>query len=165
MPTVGRLFERFLDWGEKHRSDSQSRRRRRDCSRFARFVLGASAWAWATRALNDHDDLRTDPLLAALVGKTDSQGNDRLRLQDRGQPLAGKSTLNRLELTPPNATASRYKKVGADGPAIERLSPTAAKPWPAAAATAAAVVGHDRLVDGFRPRPHGPNELGEPALQ
>src|SRR6201999_4241331 len=37
---------------------------------------------------------------------------DRLRGQDRGKALAGKSTLNRLELTPPGASAaSRYKKI------------------------------------------------------
>ena len=72
--------------------------------------------------LNDHDVLRHDPLLATLVGKADVLGQDRLRCEDRGQPLAGKSTLNRLELTPDNATAAaRYKKVVADGEAIERL--------------------------------------------
>src|SRR5262245_25804342 len=54
--------------------------------------------------LNDHDTLRTDPLLATLVGKTDPTGQDRLRPRDQGKPLAGKSTLNRLELTPPDAT-------------------------------------------------------------
>ena len=53
--------------------------------------------------LNDHDDLRHDPLLAVLVGKTDPTGADRLRQRDRGKALAGKSTLNRLELTPPGA--------------------------------------------------------------
>jgi len=52
--------------------------------------------------LNDHDVLRHDPLLAALVGKKNP---------DR-EPLAGKSTLNRLELTPVRADAdSRYKKI------------------------------------------------------
>jgi hypothetical protein len=72
--------------------------------------------------LNDHDDLRQDPLLAALIGKNDPTGNDRLRAQDRGKPLAGKSTLNRLELTPPDANASsRYHKIVADPTAIERL--------------------------------------------
>ena len=39
--------------------------------------------------LNDHEQLRQDPLLGVLAGK-----------RDLGQPLAGKSTLNRLELTP-----------------------------------------------------------------
>jgi len=59
--------------------------------------------------LNDHDTLRLDPLLATLVGKVDPTGADRLRRRDRGKALAGKSTLNRLELTPPEASAaSRY---------------------------------------------------------
>jgi Transposase DDE domain group 1 len=62
--------------------------------------------------LNDHDQLRYDPLLAVLVGKKDPEGDERLRPQDRGKALAGKSTLNRLELTPVRANAaSRYKKI------------------------------------------------------
>jgi len=70
--------------------------------------------------LNDHDTLRADPLLAALCGKRDPTGQDRLRAQDRGQALAGKSTLNRLELTPPDAdAAARYKKIVADAAALE----------------------------------------------
>lgn len=72
--------------------------------------------------LNDHDTLRRDPLLATLVGKTDPTGLNRLRAQDQGKPLAGKSTLNRLELTPAEATAdSRYHKIVARPEAIERL--------------------------------------------
>jgi hypothetical protein len=56
--------------------------------------------------------LRHDSLLAVLVGKHDPQGTQRLRDQDRGKALAGKSTLNRLELTPVRAnTHSRYKKI------------------------------------------------------
>jgi len=62
--------------------------------------------------LLDHDDLRHDPLLAALVGKDDATGQDRRRARDRGKPLAGKSTLNRLELTQAGASEdSRYKKI------------------------------------------------------
>jgi hypothetical protein len=62
--------------------------------------------------LNDHDQLRADPLLATLVGKRDVTGEDRCDPRDRGKPLAGKSTLNRLELTPPRASVkSRYKKI------------------------------------------------------
>ena len=53
--------------------------------------------------LNDHDTLRRDPLLAALVGKRDPLGQERLDPRDRGKALAGKSTLNRLELTPAGA--------------------------------------------------------------
>src|SRR3712207_4770786 len=48
--------------------------------------------------LNDHDLLRYDPLLATVIGKPDPTGHTRRRAADRGKPLAGKSTLNRLEL-------------------------------------------------------------------
>ena len=62
--------------------------------------------------LNDHDDLLRDPLLALAVGKGDPEGRQRRREQDQGKALASKSTLNRLELTPAEATRqSRYKKV------------------------------------------------------
>jgi hypothetical protein len=72
--------------------------------------------------LNDHDDLRCDPLLAALVGKSDVEGADRVRARDKGKPLAGKSTLNRLELTKEGATSDeRYKKIVAESSAIETL--------------------------------------------
>jgi Transposase DDE domain group 1 len=72
--------------------------------------------------LNDHDELRHDPLLAVLVGKADPLGMDRSLVRDRGKACAGKSTLNRLELTPVGATAaSRYKKIVAHQGAIERL--------------------------------------------
>ena len=70
--------------------------------------------------LNDHDQLRHDPLLAVAVGKTDPLGEDRPREADRGKPLAGKSTLNRLELTPVGADEdSRYKKIVAHLSRIE----------------------------------------------
>ena len=72
--------------------------------------------------LNDHDDLRRDPLLATLVGKTDLTGEHRARERDCGKPLAGKSTLNRLELTRSDAgPAERYKKIVVDGEAVDRL--------------------------------------------
>jgi hypothetical protein len=55
--------------------------------------------------LNDHDQLRHDPLLAVLAGKTNPSPVE-------GLALAGKSTLNRLELTPVGANEkSRYKKI------------------------------------------------------
>jgi hypothetical protein len=72
--------------------------------------------------LNDHDDLRCDPLLATVVGKLDPTGKDRPRLRDRGKALAGKSTLNRLELTPVGADQnSRYKKITCNIREAERL--------------------------------------------
>jgi hypothetical protein len=72
--------------------------------------------------LIDHDTLCTDPLLASLCGRDDPLGQDRVRPQDRGKALAGKSTLNRLELTPADAdAAARYKKIVADPQAIEQF--------------------------------------------
>jgi hypothetical protein len=69
--------------------------------------------------LNDHDWLRHDALLATMVGKADPEGNDRLNPRDCGKALAGKSTLNRLELTPVGADAGqRYKKIAANLHAI-----------------------------------------------
>jgi hypothetical protein len=63
--------------------------------------------------LIDHDRLRHDPALAVLAGK--------LRARRAGcAPLAGKSTLNRMEHAPVDE-ATRYHKIGHDGAAIERL--------------------------------------------
>ncbi|HEX9611174.1 MAG TPA: IS1380 family transposase [Gemmatimonadales bacterium] len=70
--------------------------------------------------LNDHDVLRDDALMAVAAGKRDVTGEQRKRARDRGHALAGKSTLNRLEGTPAEATAAaRYKKIVYDEGAIE----------------------------------------------
>ena len=62
--------------------------------------------------LNDHEELRNDPLLAVLVEKADPSS----------QVLAGKSTLNRLELTKETASRKeRYKKIVLDHGAVDRL--------------------------------------------
>jgi len=72
--------------------------------------------------VHDHDDLRHDPLLAALVGKVDPKGETRRSKRDRGKALAGKSTLNRLELgTPDEAAGHRYKKILLDPGAVDDL--------------------------------------------
>lgn len=71
--------------------------------------------------LNDHDILRLDPLLAMVCGKVDILGEKRHKEEDRGKGLAGKSTLNRLELTTAGASqAQRYKKIMASEEGIER---------------------------------------------
>ena len=62
--------------------------------------------------LNDHDELRRDPVLAVLAAKLEAQRSD-------CAPLAGKSTLNRLELS--RAEPARYHKISHDPAAIERL--------------------------------------------
>lgn len=62
--------------------------------------------------LNDHDQLRHDPVMATLAGKLTSHRRD-------CAPLAGKSTLNRLELS--RAEPSKYHKISHDAAAIEAL--------------------------------------------
>jgi hypothetical protein len=57
--------------------------------------------------LNDHQQLRSDPLLGLLAGK-----------RELDEPLAGKSTLNRLELT---GRSSRYHKIGYSAESMDRL--------------------------------------------
>src|SRR3954464_15191645 len=72
--------------------------------------------------LNDHEQLRADPLLAVLAGKRDPEGKDRKQERDRGKALAGKSTLNRWELTRADASEQeRYAKIVMDPAAIDRL--------------------------------------------
>jgi hypothetical protein len=62
--------------------------------------------------LNDHDQLRHDPVMAVLAGKLAAHRSD-------CAPLAGKSTLNRLERSQPEPT--RYARIAADTAAIEAL--------------------------------------------
>ena len=72
--------------------------------------------------LNDHDSLRHDVVMGLLSEKHDPSGRDRVREQDQGKAIAGKSTLNRLELTPEDANEkSRYKKIVAEGEKIDEL--------------------------------------------
>jgi len=59
--------------------------------------------------LNDHDQLRADPMLAVAVDKSDPLGLNRRQESDRGKALAGKSTLNRLELG--KSDPDTYKKI------------------------------------------------------
>jgi len=72
--------------------------------------------------LNDHDELRRDPLLGVLAEKADPTGEKRARIRDQGKALAGKSTLNRLELTGEKVKeGERYKKIGLDFAAVDQL--------------------------------------------
>jgi len=65
--------------------------------------------------LNDHDQGSIDPLIAVLGGKKEPTGKNRVHKRDAGKPLAGKSTLNRLDVTPVRSgKRSRYKKVTGD---------------------------------------------------
>jgi hypothetical protein len=62
--------------------------------------------------LNDHDELRHDPIMAVLAGKLTAR---------RGgcAPVAGKSTLNRLELS--RLQPTRYHKISHNPAAIREL--------------------------------------------
>jgi hypothetical protein len=61
--------------------------------------------------LNDHEQLRRDPLLAVVAGR-----------RQVPQPLAGKSTLNRLELTPAGSPLQeRYHKITYSAGALDTL--------------------------------------------
>jgi hypothetical protein len=61
--------------------------------------------------LNDHEELRRDPLLAVVAGQRELQ-----------EPLAGKSTLNRLELTPAGSPLEeRYHKITYSAEALDGL--------------------------------------------
>jgi Transposase DDE domain group 1 len=62
--------------------------------------------------INDHDELRHDPVMAVLAGKLVARRAD-------CAPVAGKSTLNRLELS--RSEATRYHKISHDAGAIEGL--------------------------------------------
>ena len=62
--------------------------------------------------LNDHETLRHDPLMAVLAGKLEARRPD-------CAAVAGKSTLNRLELSKPEP--SRYHKISYDAAAVDRI--------------------------------------------
>lgn len=65
--------------------------------------------------LNDHDELRRDPIFSILAGKLTAR-------RENCAPVAGKSTLNRLELS--RKEPSRYHKIAYDEAAIEELAVT-----------------------------------------
>jgi hypothetical protein len=95
---LGRLADCFIDgrapWRVKHRLPEM----------LAQRIYGL---ALGYEDLNDHEQLRSDPLLAVLSGKPELD-----------EPLAGKSTLNRLELA---GRSARYHKIGYSAEALDRL--------------------------------------------
>ena len=81
--------------------------------RLARWSGNASSGiALGYEDLIDHDQLRHDPTMAVLAGKLAARRKD-------CAPLAGKSTLNRLELG--GAELTRYHRIAWDGGKIEAL--------------------------------------------
>jgi hypothetical protein len=96
-----RLSECFLDGRE------QSRVRHSVQAMVSQRVY---ALALGYEDLNDHEQLRQDPLLMLLAGSANAE-----------QPLAGKSTLNRLELAGEAGAEDRYKKVHYAAEAIDSV--------------------------------------------
>jgi len=99
--------------------------------------------------LNDHDELRRDPLLALLSGKLEGR-------RKGCAPLAGKSTLSRLEHAPAGGRPNRYRRICHDPEKFQDvLAELFIDSWQGPAAGAAGA-GHrlDRR-SGSRP-PGGP---------
>jgi hypothetical protein len=100
---IGRFAECFID-----------RRRPEYVEHLVATLVGQRVFGLALgyEDINDHDELRHDPVMALLAGKLQAWRAD-------CAPVAGKSTLNRLELS--RETATRYHKIAHDPAAIERL--------------------------------------------
>ena len=110
---IARFAACFRDYRKKEQVEHEVRE-----------LVGQRVYALALgyEDLNDHEQLRQDPLLALLAEKADPTGQSRARKRDRGKALAGKSTLNRLELTKAVVEAKeRYKKIVMDQGAVDRL--------------------------------------------
>ena len=71
--------------------------------------------------LNDHDELCRDRMMALLCESDDMKGERRHKESDRGKALAGKSTLNRMEMTPAKESDRRYKRIEADTAGLDAL--------------------------------------------
>ncbi len=102
-----RLIERFADCFTDHRDADL-------VEHTVRGLVGQRVFGLALgyEDLIDHDQLRHDPVMAVLGGKLTAKRAD-------CAPLAGKSTLNRLELS--RAESTRYHKISYDAAAVEAL--------------------------------------------
>lgn len=98
---LSRLSECFLDGREQSRVRHSVR---------AMVSQRVYALALGYEDLNDHEQLREDPLLMLLADSADAES-----------PLAGKSTLNRLELAGEAGQEDRYKKVHYAAHAIDAV--------------------------------------------
>jgi hypothetical protein len=101
---IDRLAQCFID-----------RRSQSDIEHSVRTLVGQRVLGIAAgyEDLNDHDALRADPLWAAVIGKLEAK-------RAQCAPLAGKSTLNRLELSVVGRS-TRYHKISHRPEALERL--------------------------------------------
>ncbi len=102
-----RLVERFARCFQDGRDPAYVRHRLD--SLVAQRVFGL---ALGYEDLLDHDELRRDPVLGALIGRFEWDGA-------APQALAGKSTLNRLEHAPAELVTARYHRIGHEAAAIE----------------------------------------------
>ena len=109
---LGRLSECFTDYRDVDRIEHSVE------ALIKQRVLGLCL---GYEDLNDHDELCRDRLLALLCDRDDLTGEFRRVESDRGKPLAGKSTLNRLELTPVEGPKPEYKKIVADPAGMDEL--------------------------------------------
>jgi hypothetical protein len=111
------VAERFASCFEDHRDPDRLEHTVEELLRQRLYAL-----ALGYEDLNDHEELRSDPLLAAVVGKADPEGTERARERDQGHALAGKSTLNRLEwgaIT--EGTGDRYRRITVVPEAVDSL--------------------------------------------
>ncbi|WP_250126376.1 IS1380 family transposase [Chroococcidiopsis sp. CCMEE 29] len=107
-----RITKRFAKCFEDHRDPKRVQHSLEDL--IAQRVYGL---VQGYEDVNDHDCLRTDPMFGIAVGNLDSQ-------HPRCAPLAGKSTLNRLEQakSPKDISAKdRYLRIALKPQAIEQL--------------------------------------------
>ncbi len=112
-----RIIERFAECFIDHRDAAALEHSVADL--VAQRVYGL---ALGYEDVNDHDELRLDPLLATVVGKADPTGSGRRCERDRGKVLAGKSTLNRWEGgVGTDPARDTYKRIGLDEAAVKGL--------------------------------------------
>ncbi len=112
-----RIVERFASCFEDAREAGQVEHSVEELLRQRIYALGLGY-----EDLNDHEELRSDALLAAVVGKWDPTGASRSRERDRGKPLAGKSTLNRLEWGLADEIGEdRYRRIAVSAEAVDRF--------------------------------------------
>ena len=109
---LGRLSECFTDYRDPDRVEHPVE------ALIKQRVLGLCL---GYEDLKDHDELCRDRFLALLCDRDDLTGEFRRLESDRGKPLAGKSTLNRLERTPLEGPEGAYKKIVADPAGMDEL--------------------------------------------
>ena len=112
-----RLLSGFAQCFEDHRDPDRCEHSVEELVRQRVFAL-----ALGYEDLNDHDTLRLDPLLAAVVGKKDPVGRSRRCPRDQGKALAGKSSLGRLEWgLASEAREDRYRRIAVLPEAVDRF--------------------------------------------